>query len=231
MSNWQERTALLIGDEAVARLNAAHVIVFGVGGVGGHLVEALARCGVGSLTLVDSDRVSETNINRQIIATRSTVGMYKTEAFKERIADINPECRVNAINAFYSEENSSEFDLSSYDYVVDCIDSVRAKLHLIKQAHDAGVPSISALGAGNKLDPTGFTVSDISKTEVCPLAKAVRVGLRKLGINHHKVVYSKEQPREKAKETDYPASIAFVPSAMGLVMASEVVRELCAIAQ
>ena len=231
MSNWQERTALLIGDEAVARLNAAHVIVFGVGGVGGHLVEALARCGVGSLTLVDSDRVSETNINRQIIATRSTVGMYKTEAFKERIADINPECRVNAINAFYSEENSSEFDLSSYDYVVDCIDSVRAKLHLIKQAHDAGVPSISALGAGNKLDPTGFTVSDISKTEVCPLAKAVRVGLRKLGINHHKVVYSKEQPREKAKETDYPASISFVPSAMGLVMASEVVRELCAIAQ
>ena len=231
MSNWQERTALLIGDEAVARLNSARVIVFGVGGVGGHLVEALARCGVGSLTLVDSDRVSETNINRQIIATRSTVGMYKTEAFRDRIADINPECRVNAINAFYSEENSSEFDLSSYDYVVDCIDSVRAKLHLIKQAHDAGVPSISALGAGNKLDPTGFTVSDISKTEVCPLAKAVRVGLRKFGINHHKVVYSKEQPREKAKETDYPASIAFVPSAMGLVMASEVVRELCAIAQ
>ena len=122
MSNWQERTALLIGDEAVARLNSAHVIVFGVGGVGGHLVEALARCGVGSLTLVDSDRVSETNINRQIIATRSTVGMYKTEAFRERIADINPECRVNAINAFYSEENSSEFDLASYDYVVDCID-------------------------------------------------------------------------------------------------------------
>ena len=226
MSNWQERTALLIGDEAVARLNSARVIVFGVGGVGGHLVEALARCGVGSLTLVDSDRVSETNINRQIIATRSTVGMYKTEAFRDRIADINPECRVNAINAFYSEENSSEFDLSSYDYVVDCIDSVRAKLHLIKQAHDAGVPSISALGAGNKLDPTGFTVSDISKTEVCPLAKAVRVGLRKFGINHHKVVYSKEQPREKAKETDYPASIAFVPSAMGLVMASEVVKDL-----
>ena len=226
MSNWQERTALLIGDEAVARLNSAHVIVFGVGGVGGHLVEALARCGVGSLTLVDSDRVSETNINRQIIATRSTVGMYKTEAFRDRIADINPECRVTAINAFYSEDNASEFDLASYDYVVDCIDSVRAKIHLIKQAHDAKTPIISALGAGNKLDPTGFVVSDISKTEVCPLAKAVRIGLRKLGINHHKVVYSKEMPREKAKETDYPASISFVPSAMGLVMASEVVKDL-----
>lgn len=226
MSNWQERTALLIGEEAVARLNSSRVIVFGVGGVGGHLVEALCRCGVGALTLVDSDKVSETNINRQIIATRSTVGMYKTEAFRVRIADINPECRVECVNAFYSEENSSEFDLSAYDYVIDCIDSVRAKLHLIKQAHDAGVPVISALGAGNKLDPTAFVVSDISKTEVCPLAKAVRVGLRKLGINHHKVVYSKEKPIEKARETDYPASIAFVPSAMGLVMASEVVRDL-----
>lgn len=226
MSGWQERTALLIGDRAVERLNSARVIVFGVGGVGGHLVEALARCGVGSLTLVDSDRVSETNINRQIIATRSTVGMYKTDAFRERIADINPECRVESVTAFYSEENSSDFELSAYDYVVDCIDSVRAKLHLIKQAHDAGVPSISALGAGNKLDPTAFEVADISKTEVCPLAKAVRVGLRKLGINHHKVVYSREIPREKTRETDYPASISFVPSAMGLIMASEVVKDL-----
>ena len=226
MSNWQERTELLIGEEAVARLNSARVIVFGVGGVGGHLVEALARCGVGSFTLVDSDRVSETNINRQIIATRKTVGMYKTEAFRERIADINPDCKVEIKTVFYSEENAEEFDLKKYDYVVDCIDSVRAKLHLIKQAHDAGVPVISALGAGNKLDPTGFTVSDISKTEVCPLAKAVRVGLRKLGINHHKVVYSKEKPIEKSRDTDYPASISFVPSAMGLVMASEVVKDL-----
>jgi tRNA A37 threonylcarbamoyladenosine dehydratase len=226
MSGWQERTELLIGDLAVERLNSARVIVFGVGGVGGHLVEALARCGVGSLTLVDSDRVSETNINRQIIATRSTVGMYKTDAFRERIADINPECRVESVAAFYSEENSSDFELSAYDYVVDCIDSVRAKLHLIKQAHDAGVPAISALGAGNKLDPTAFEVADISKTEVCPLAKAVRVGLRKLGINHHKVVYSREAPREKTRETDYPASISFVPSAMGLIMASEVVKDL-----
>jgi tRNA A37 threonylcarbamoyladenosine dehydratase len=226
MSNWQERTALLIGEEAVARLNSARVIVFGVGGVGGHLVEALARCGVGSFTLVDSDRVSETNINRQIIATRKTVGMYKTEAFRDRIADINPDCKVECRSVFYSEENAEEFDLKKYDYVVDCIDSVRAKLHLIKQAHDAGTPVISALGAGNKLDPTAFTVSDISKTEVCPLAKAVRVGLRKLGINHHKVVYSKEKPIEKSRETDYPASISFVPSAMGLVMASEVVKDL-----
>lgn len=226
MSNWQERTALLIGEGAVSRLNAARVIVFGVGGVGGHLVEALARCGVGSLTLVDSDRVSETNINRQIIATRSTVGMYKTEAFRDRIADINPDCKVECKSVFYSEENADEFDLSVYDYVVDCIDSVRAKLHLIKRAHDAGTPAISALGAGNKLDPTAFVVSDISKTEVCPLAKAVRVGLRKLGINHHKVVYSKEKPIEKSRKTEYPASISFVPSAMGLVMASEVVKDL-----
>ena len=226
MSNWQERTALLIGDAALARLNSARVIVFGVGGVGGHLVEALCRCGVGALTLVDSDKVSETNINRQIIATRSTVGMYKTDAFRLRIADINPECKVECRNVFYSEENAEDFDLSAYDYVVDCIDSVRAKIHLIKRAHDAGTPVISALGAGNKLDPTGFIVSDISKTEVCPLAKAVRVGLRKLGINHHKVVYSKEKPIEKARETDYPASISFVPSAMGLVMASEVVKDL-----
>jgi tRNA A37 threonylcarbamoyladenosine dehydratase len=152
--------------------------------------------------------------------------MYKTEAFRERIADINPDCKVECRSVFYSEENADEFDLSSYDYVVDCIDSVRAKLNLIKQAHDALVPSISALGAGNKLDPTAFVVSDISKTEVCPLAKAVRVGLRKLGINHHKVVYSKEKPIEKSRETDYPASISFVPSAMGLVMASEIVKDL-----
>ena len=152
--------------------------------------------------------------------------MYKTDAFRERIADINPECKVDSRCVFYSEENADDFDLSAYDYVVDCIDSVRAKLHLIKQAHDAGTPAISALGAGNKLDSTGFIVSDISKTEVCPLAKAVRVGLRKLGINHHKVVYSRETPREKTRETDYPASISFVPSAMGLIMASEVVKDL-----
>ena len=217
---------MMLGAEGVARLSASRVAVFGIGGVGGYAVEALARAGVGHLTLVDSDRVSVSNINRQIIATHDTVGEYKTEAARDRIYSINPDATVECRNIFFDESVKDTFDLSSFDYVVDAIDSLSAKIELIALAHGLGVPIISAMGAGNKLDPTRFEVSDISKTEVCPLAKAVRIGLRKLGINHHKVVYSKEKPIEKSRETDYPASISFVPSAMGLVMASEVVKDL-----
>ena len=223
MSNWQERTELLIGEEAVARLNSARVIVFGVGGVGGHLVEALARCGVGSFTLVDSDRVSETNINRQIIATRKTVGMYKTEAMRDRIRDINPECEVVIYNQFYSEETPVSLD--GVDYVADCIDSVKSKLHLICEAKGAGVSVISSMGAGNKLDPTRFTVEDISKTHTDPLAKVIRTELRKRGINHLKVVFSDEPPINPSGERT-PGSISFVPSVVGLIIAGEIIKDI-----
>lgn len=218
---------MLIGSEALERLRGATVAVFGVGGVGGYAVEALARAGVERLVLVDSDRVSVSNINRQIIATHSTVGQYKTEAARDRIAYINPAAKVEAHNVFFDKDTAERFDFSSYDYVVDAIDSLSAKIELIATAKAAGVPIISAMGAGNKLDPTGFIVSDISKTEVCPLARAVRVGLRKRGINHLKVVYSKEKPHVESESGErVPASISFVPSAMGLIIAGEVVRDL-----
>ncbi len=225
------RTEMLIGREAFERLKGASVAVFGVGGVGGYAVEALARAGVGRLVLVDSDRVSLSNINRQIIATHKTLGMYKTEAARERILDINPNAEVELHTVFFDETKLSEFDFSSYDYVVDCIDSLGAKIELIAAAKAAGAPIISAMGAGNKLDPTKFEISDISKTEVCPLARAVRTSLRKRGINHLKVVYSKEKPYVQASENGerVPASISFVPSAMGLIIASAVVRDIAEI--
>ena len=221
---------MLIGTDALARLRSATVAVFGVGGVGGYAVEALARAGVGRLVLVDSDVVSLSNINRQIIATHKTLGMYKTEAARDRILEINPETEVELHTVFFDETRLSEFDFSSYDYVVDAIDSLGAKIELIAAAKAAGTPIISAMGAGNKLDPTRFEVSDISKTEVCPLARAVRVALRKRGINHLKVVYSKEKPHVESNSGErVPASISFVPSAMGLVIASAVVRDIAEI--
>ena len=234
MSNWQERTALLIGDEAVARLNAARVIVFGVGGVGGHLVEALARCGVGSLTLVDSDRVSETNINRQIIATRSTVGMYKTEAFRERIADINPDCKVECRSVFYSEENADEFDLSSYDYVVDCIDTLPPKVNLIAAALERGLPVVSSMGAGAKTDPTKMDICDIAKTHHCPLAHMLRKRLHKIGIRTgFQAVFSPEPVREGAmilceeqNKKSNTGTISYIPALFGIGCASVVIRGL-----
>lgn len=229
MNSEFERTALLLGDEAMERLYAASVAVFGVGGVGGYAVEALARCGVGKITLIDSDAVSVSNINRQIIATTKTVGRLKVEVAKERILEINPKAEVEIYPIFYSAETAGNFNLSSYDYIVDAIDSVKSKLLLIKNAKDAGVPIISSMGAGNKLDPTAFSVSDISKTSVCPLAKTIRCELRKMGIFHLKVVYSKEEPKKvfiDDKNRHAPASISFVPSVVGLILAGEVVKDI-----
>lgn len=231
MENFSSRTEMLLGSDGVDRLKNAKVIVFGVGGVGGYATEALARAGVGHIELVDSDRVSVSNINRQIIATHSTVGMYKTEAMRERILSINPEAQVVCHSIFFNENQRDVFDFSCYDYVIDAIDSLSAKVELIVSAHKAGTPIISAMGAGNKLDPTKFEVSDISKTTVCPLARAVRIALRKRGINHLKVVYSKENPVIPPEVSDgvkkrVPGSISFVPSVMGLIIAGEVIKDI-----
>lgn len=213
----------MLGKDAVEKLKGSHVAVFGVGGVGGFCVEALARAGVGKITLIDADRVSVSNINRQIIATSATVGQYKTEAMKARIADINPECEVNAISEFYSEEN--QISLDGIDYIADCIDSVRSKLHLITEAKRADIPIISSMGAGNKLDPTRFTVADISKTHTDPLAKVIRTELRKRGVGHLKVVFSDEPPINPSGERT-PGSVSFVPSVVGLIMAGEMIKDI-----
>ena len=213
-------------------MHNAKVAVFGVGGVGGYVVEALARSGVGGLTLIDPDRVSESNINRQIIALSSTVGQYKTHAAKARVMDIHPDCKVETLEIFYSPD-VTDFDFSSFDYVVDAVDTVSAKLAIIERAKSANIPVISSMGAGNKLDPTLFEVSDIAKTSVCPLARVMRRELKKRGIDHVKVVYSKEEPlpaRAVDEESGkaIPASIAFVPSVVGLIIAAEVVKDLIA---
>ena len=230
MKEQHSRTEMLIGKESVEKLTNARVAVFGVGGVGGFAVEALARAGVGHIDLIDSDKVALSNINRQIIATHETVGQYKTEAARDRIATINPDCTVRCYNLFFDAESKENFTFSDYDYVIDAIDSLGAKVELIALAKEAGVEIISAMGAGNKLDPTLFEVSDISKTTVCPLARAVRIALRKRGINHLKVVYSKEEPVVKNNVDEdgnrVPASISFVPSVMGLIIAGEVIKDL-----
>jgi tRNA A37 threonylcarbamoyladenosine dehydratase len=222
------RTELLLGSFGMQKLKNARIIVFGVGGVGGYAVEALSRSGIGNITLVDSDTVSLTNINRQIIATSETVGQYKTDAFRQRISQINPECKDTVINSFYSPENADEIDLAEYDYIIDAIDTVSSKIELIVRAKAVGVPIISSMGAGNKLDPCAFKVSDIYKTAVCPLAKAVRVALKKKGIKKLKVVYSEETPCVSAMENGkrVPASCAFIPSVAGLIVASEVIKDL-----
>lgn len=219
-----ERTSLLIGEEAINKLNNSKVLIFGVGGVGGYVAEALARTGVGSITIVDKDTVSESNINRQIIALYSTVGRDKVDVLKERMLDINPNLQVDARKCFFLPENAHEFDFSQYDYIVDAVDTVTAKLQIIVQAKEAGVPVISAMGAGNKVHPEMFEIADIYKTEMCPLAKVMRRELKNRGIKKLKVVYSKEKPVYKG---DVPGSIAFSPSVAGLLMASEVVRDLC----
>ena len=234
-----ERTSMLIGKSAVDKLKNCHVAVFGLGGVGGHTVEALVRSGVGELTLVDADRVAESNLNRQIIATSRTVGMLKTDAAAARIREIGADCKLNLRPQFVLPENIDTFDFAEFDYVVDAIDTVSAKLAMIKACHAAGTPIISAMGAGNKLDPTQFEVTDIYKTSVCPLAAVIRRELRKAGIPGLKVVYSKEvaikpefQPdgdggEEKAFRKATPASAAFVPSVSGLIIAGEVIKDLC----
>ncbi len=219
-----ERTGLLLGEEAVEKLNKSRVLIFGVGGVGGYVAEALARTGIGHFTLVDRDVVSESNINRQIIALHSTVGRDKVDVLKERMLDINEDVDVEARKSFFLPENAHEFDFSKYDYVVDAVDTVTAKLQIILQAKEIDVPVISAMGAGNKVCPEKFEVADIYKTEVCPLAKVMRRELKKRGVKKLKVVYSKEEPVYKGRT---PGSIAFAPSVMGLIIAGEVIKDLC----
>ena len=237
MADQFNRTRMLLGDDALDALAHARVIVFGIGGVGGHVVEALARSGIGALDLVDHDRVDITNINRQIVATLSTIGQYKVDVMAARIADINPDCEVTTHRCFYLPETASQFDLSQYDYVVDAVDTVTAKLQLIEAAHAAGTPIISSMGAANKLNPTAFEVADIYETAVCPLAKIIRKECRKRGIDSLKVVYSKEPARTPLEtssigdERPVPGSVAFVPSVAGLTIAGEVVKDLIAAAR
>ncbi|MCD8237769.1 MAG: tRNA threonylcarbamoyladenosine dehydratase [Clostridiales bacterium] len=238
MLNRFSRTELLIGKEGVVTLSEARVAVFGVGGVGGYAVEAMARSGVGHFLLVDNDRVAPSNINRQIIATEKTVGRYKVDVMKERIEDINPEAEVEVRRCFFLPENSAEFDFSSFSYVVDAVDTVTAKIEIIMKAKAAGTPVISSMGAGNKLDPTAFIVDDIYKTSVCPLAKVMRRELKKRGVESLKVVYSKEPPLKPLevespepedspnKKRQTPGSIAFVPSVAGLILGGEVIKDL-----
>ena len=228
------RTESLFGKEAMACLSHARIAIFGVGGVGGYAAEALARCGVGSIELIDSDTVSESNINRQIIALSSTVGQKKVDVAAARIRDINPDVKLRARDVFFLPKTSGEFDFGSYDYVIDCIDTVGGKLEIIKRAKAAGVPVISSMGAGNKLDPTAFTVADIYETSVCPLAKTMRKLCRENGIDSLKVVYSKEppltpaipMPRDEESGKIPPASAVFAPAAAGLALAHAVVTDL-----
>ena len=228
------RTELLLGEAALQRLQQARVAVFGVGGVGGYVVEALARSGVGALDLIDHDVVSLTNLNRQIIALHSTLGQEKVVVAKNRILDIAPSCQVRTYPIFYTPETADQFDFSAYDYVVDAIDSVTGKLELVRQANCCHTPIISSMGAGNKLDPTAFEVADIYQTSVCPLARVMRRELRKMGIAKLKVVYSKEPPlTPTSKETQAdshkrpgPGSTAFVPSVAGLILAGTVIQDL-----
>lgn len=219
------RTELLFGAEAMEKLKCANVAVFGIGGVGGYVVEALVRSGVGALTLIDNDQVCLSNLNRQIIATRKTIGQYKVDAMKERILDINPECRVETHRCFFLPENKEDFDFSKYSYVVDAVDTVTAKIQIVMQAEESHTPVISSMGAGNKVNPAEFEVADIYKTSVCPLAKVMRRELKKRNIKKLKVVYSKEEPKGAGRRK-CPASNAFVPSVAGLIIASEVIKDL-----
>ena len=220
---------MLIGAQGVERLKRSKVAIFGIGGVGAHAADAIARAGVGAIDLIDADKVSLTNINRQLIALHSTVGEYKTAVMRDRIRDINPDCAVRCFDVFFDASTADAFDFSEYDYVVDAIDSVASKVELIVRAKAAGARIICSMGAGNKLDPTGFQVADISKTEVCPLAKAVRTRLKSLGIKGVKAVFSKEPPVTSGAEEcgkRVPASISFVPSVAGLIIAAEVIKDL-----
>lgn len=233
METMDSRTRLLLGDANMRLLRNAHVAVFGVGGVGGYVCEALARCGVGSLDLIDSDTVSVSNLNRQILALHSTVGRDKTEVMRERIADIDSSVQVRTYKIFFTPENASDFDFSQYTYVVDAIDTVAGKIALAEHCHEANVPLISSMGAGNKLHPELFEIADIYETSVCPLARVMRTELRKRGIPKLKVVYSKEIPQKPAdgkvpesRGRHLPGSISFTPSAAGLILAGAVVRDI-----
>lgn len=234
MINQFARTELLLGSEAIQKLSQARVAVFGVGGVGGYVCEALARSGVGEIDLIDNDEVSLTNINRQIIATHSSVGRAKVEVMAERIMDINPKAKVNIHKCFFLPGNAGDFDFSQYDYVVDAVDTVAAKIELVMKSQETGTPIISSMGAGNKLDPTAFKVADIYKTSVCPLAKVMRHELKKRNVKSLKVVYSEEIPveplgvsEEITNKRTLPGSVAFVPSVVGLIIAGEVIKDIC----
>ena len=248
MLNQFSRTQLLLGKDNMDRLAEAKVAIFGIGGVGGYVAEALARSGVGSFVLVDDDKVCLTNLNRQIIATRKTVGKYKTDVMKDRILEINPDARVEVHKCFFLPENADEFPFEEYDYIVDAVDTVTAKISLVMKAQEMNVPIISSMGAGNKLDPTKFQVADIYKTSMCPLAKVMRRELKKRGVKKLKVVYSTEKPTRPlddmsvscrtncicppgaahkcTERRDIPGSVAFVPSVVGLIIAGEVVKDL-----
>ena len=244
------RTELLLGKEAMEKLKNAKVAVFGIGGVGGYVCEALVRSGVGAFDLIDDDKVCLTNLNRQIIATRKTIGKYKTDVMKDRILEINPDARVEVHKCFFLPENADEFPFEEYDYIVDAVDTVTAKISLVMKAQEMNVPIISSMGAGNKLDASQFRVADIYKTKVCPLAKVMRRELKKRGVKKLKVVYSEEQPTRQVEDMaiscrtncicppgaahkcterrDIPGSVAFVPSVAGLIIAGEVVKDLAA---
>ncbi|MCH5209639.1 MAG: tRNA threonylcarbamoyladenosine dehydratase [Oscillospiraceae bacterium] len=233
MLNQFSRTQLLLGAEGMEKLRNARVAVFGIGGVGGYTVEALVRSGIGTIDIFDNDTVCLTNLNRQIIATRETVGKYKVDVMKERALSINPDIIINAHNCFYMPDNADEYDFSEYDYVVDAIDTVTAKIELVMRAKAANVPIISCMGAGNKLDAWRFEVADIYKTSVCPLARTMRYELRKRGVKKLKVVYSQEKPirpveatEEESAKRDIPGSTAFVPAAAGLIAAGEVIKDI-----
>ena len=233
MLNQFSRTELLIGKEGIEKLSKSRVAVFGIGGVGGYVVEALVRSGLGAIDIIDDDKVCLTNLNRQIIATRSSVGKSKVDVAEVRIKDINPEVKVTKYQTFYTPETKGEFDFSKYDYVVDAIDTVVGKLSLIEETKKVGVPIICAMGAGNKMDPTKFQVADISKTTVCPLARVIRQELKKRKIQKVKVVFSTEPPVEPKEKSDeitkkhqIPGSNAFCPSVMGLIIAGEVIKDL-----
>jgi len=227
-----KRTEMLLGSESMKKLSFSHVIIFGVGGVGGYVAEALTRSGIGEVTLVDYDTVSVSNINRQIIALHSSVGKYKVDVLAERLKDINPDLIVHPLRTFFNTDNRDEFDFTKYDYIVDAIDTVTSKIELIRCAKKANVPIISSMGAGNKLDPTKFQVADISKTTVCPLARVIRQKLKELNIKGVKVVYSMEPPIKPVFEVENengknpPGSCAFAPSVVGLIIAGEVVKDL-----
>lgn len=225
-----ERTKLLLGNEGVEKLHNTRVAIFGIGGVGGYVAEALARSGIGEFDLIDNDKVCESNINRQIIATYNTIGMPKTEVMHERIASINPDAVVNVHNCFYLPETAAEFDFSLYDYVVDAVDTVTAKIDIICRSKEADTPIISCMGAGNKIDPLKFEVEDIYKTSICPLARVMRRELKKRNIDSLKVIYSKEEPANSGSSVNErgmaPGSVAYVPSVAGLIIAGEVVKDI-----
>ena len=218
------RLAMVIGEDQTEKLKKIRIAVFGVGGVGGYICEALVRSGIGSIDIFDNDVVSSSNLNRQIIALHSTIGEKKVEVMRSRLLDINPELVIRTFDVFYSAQNADNFSLNGYDYIADAIDSVPSKLELIRRAKESGIPIISSMGTGNKLDPSRLEISDISKTEYCPLAKTVRVALRKMGINHLNVVFSREEPKKTGERT--LGSTAFVPAAAGLLIASKIVRDI-----